>query len=61
VNAFPQFVPESDRLDIHFIHIKSPHEHALPQIITHGRPGSLIEMAEQVRAAFRSLHASDAT
>jgi hypothetical protein len=44
LNAFPQFVIEIDGLDIHFIHVRSPHEHALPLIITHGWPGSVIEM-----------------
>jgi pimeloyl-ACP methyl ester carboxylesterase len=44
LNAFPQFVTEIDGLDIHFIHVKSPHENALPVIITHGWPGSVVEM-----------------
>ena len=44
LNAFPQFVTEIDGLDIHFIHVESPHEDALPLIITHGWPGSVIEM-----------------
>ena len=44
LNAFPQFLTEIDGLDIHFIHVKSPHENALPLIITHGWPGSVIEM-----------------
>src|SRR3954469_17510143 len=44
LNAFPQFITEIDGLDIHFIHVKSPNEHALPLIITHGWPGSVIEM-----------------
>ena len=44
LNAFPQFLTEIDGLDIHFIHVKSPHENALPIIITHGWPGSIIEM-----------------
>jgi pimeloyl-ACP methyl ester carboxylesterase len=44
LNAFPQFMTEIDGLDIHFIHVRSPHEHALPLIITHGWPGSVIEM-----------------
>src|SRR4051794_17210391 len=44
LNAFPQFITEIDGLDIHFIHLKSPHENALPLIITHGWPGSVIEM-----------------
>jgi pimeloyl-ACP methyl ester carboxylesterase len=40
----PQFVTEIDGLDIHFIHVRSPHEDALPLIITHGWPGSFLEM-----------------
>jgi pimeloyl-ACP methyl ester carboxylesterase len=44
LNAFPQFLTEIDGLDIHFIHVRSPHENALPIIITHGWPGSIIEM-----------------
>jgi pimeloyl-ACP methyl ester carboxylesterase len=44
LNAFPHFLTEIDGLDIHFIHVKSPHENALPMIITHGWPGSIVEM-----------------
>jgi pimeloyl-ACP methyl ester carboxylesterase len=44
LNAVPQFLTEIDGLDIHFLHVRSPHEHALPLIITHGWPGSVIEM-----------------
>jgi pimeloyl-ACP methyl ester carboxylesterase len=44
LNAFPQFMTEIDGLDIHFIHVRSPHEDALPIVITHGWPGSVIEM-----------------
>jgi pimeloyl-ACP methyl ester carboxylesterase len=44
LNAFPHFITEIDGLDIHFIHVRSPHENALPLIITHGWPGSIIEM-----------------
>ena len=44
LNAFPHFVTEIDGLDIHFIHVRSPNEHALPVIITHGWPGSIVEM-----------------
>jgi pimeloyl-ACP methyl ester carboxylesterase len=40
----PQFITEIDGLDIHFIHVRSPHEDALPLIITHGWPGSFLEM-----------------
>jgi pimeloyl-ACP methyl ester carboxylesterase len=44
LNAFPHFVTEIDGLDLHFIHVRSPHENALPMIITHGWPGSIVEM-----------------
>ena len=43
LNALPQFVTEIDGLDIHFIHVRSKHENALPIIITHGWPGSIVE------------------
>jgi pimeloyl-ACP methyl ester carboxylesterase len=43
LNALPQFVTEIDGLDIHFIHVRSTHEDALPLIVTHGWPGSIIE------------------
>jgi pimeloyl-ACP methyl ester carboxylesterase len=43
MNALPQFVTEIDGLDIHFIHVRSKHEDALPLIVTHGWPGSVIE------------------
>jgi pimeloyl-ACP methyl ester carboxylesterase len=46
LNALPQFMTEIDGLDIHFIHVRSRHENALPLIITHGWPGSVIEMLE---------------
>jgi pimeloyl-ACP methyl ester carboxylesterase len=48
LNALPQFMTEIDGLDIHFLHVRSPHEHALPLIITHGWPGSVIEMLNVV-------------
>jgi pimeloyl-ACP methyl ester carboxylesterase len=43
LRALPHFITEIDGLDIHFIHVRSKHEHALPLIITHGWPGSIIE------------------
>jgi len=43
LNALPQFITEVDGLDIHFIHVRSPHADALPLIVTHGWPGSIIE------------------
>ena len=48
LNALPQFKTEIDGLDIHFIHVKSPHENPLPLIMTHGWPGSIIELLEVV-------------
>ena len=48
LNALPQFLTEIDGLDIHFLHVKSPHENALPLLITHGWPGSVIEMLNVV-------------
>jgi pimeloyl-ACP methyl ester carboxylesterase len=48
LNALPQNTTEIDGLDIHFIHVKSEHEDALPLIITHGWPGSVIEMLEVI-------------
>jgi pimeloyl-ACP methyl ester carboxylesterase len=43
LNALPNFITEIDGLDIHFIHVRSKHENALPLIVTHGWPGSIIE------------------
>jgi len=43
MNALPQFITEIDGLDIHFIHVRSKHEDAMPLIVTHGWPGSIIE------------------
>jgi pimeloyl-ACP methyl ester carboxylesterase len=48
LNALPQFKTEIDGVDIHFIHVKSRHENALPLIMTHGWPGSVIELLEAV-------------
>jgi pimeloyl-ACP methyl ester carboxylesterase len=48
LNALPQFATEIDGVDIHFIHVKSKHENALPLILTHGWPGSVIELLEAV-------------
>jgi pimeloyl-ACP methyl ester carboxylesterase len=48
LNALPQFTTQIDGVDIHFIHVKSPHENALPLIMTHGWPGSVIELLETV-------------
>jgi len=46
LNVLPQFTTEIDGVDIHFIHVQSRHENALPLIITHGWPGSVIELLE---------------
>jgi pimeloyl-ACP methyl ester carboxylesterase len=48
LNTLPQFTTEIDGVDVHFIHVKSPHENALPLIMTHGWPGSVIELLETV-------------
>src|SRR6476659_3764178 len=48
LNALPQFTTTIDGLDIHFIHVRSKHENALPLIMTHGWPGSVIELLETV-------------
>jgi pimeloyl-ACP methyl ester carboxylesterase len=48
LNALPQFMTVIDGLDIHFIHVRSKHENALPMIVTHGWPGSIIEQLKIV-------------
>ena len=48
LNALPQFVTEIDGLDIHFIHVRSKHQNALPLIVTHGWPGSVVEQLKIV-------------
>jgi len=48
LNALPQFKTTIDGVDVHFIHVKSPHENALPLIMTHGWPGSVIELLETI-------------
>jgi pimeloyl-ACP methyl ester carboxylesterase len=48
LKALPHFITEIDGLDIHFIHVRSKHEHALPMIVTHGWPGSVIEQLKIV-------------
>jgi pimeloyl-ACP methyl ester carboxylesterase len=48
LEALPQFTTEIDGADIHFIHVRSPHENAMPLIMTHGWPGSVIELLEVV-------------
>jgi pimeloyl-ACP methyl ester carboxylesterase len=48
LNALPQFVTEIDGVDVHFIHVRSQHENALPLIVTHGWPGSIVELLDIV-------------
>jgi pimeloyl-ACP methyl ester carboxylesterase len=61
LNALPQFMTEIDGLDLHFIHLRSPHEDALPLIITHGWPGSVVEMLNVVGPlADPTAHGGDA-
>ncbi len=48
LSAVPQFMTEIDGLDIHFLHVRSKHEHALPIIVTHGWPGSFIEQMKMI-------------
>ena len=48
LNALPQFITEIDGLDIHFIHVRSKHKNALPLIVTHGWPGSVVEQLKIV-------------
>src|SRR2546423_8800949 len=48
LNALPQFTPEIDGVTIHFIHVRSPHESALALIMTHGWPGSVVELIDSV-------------
>jgi pimeloyl-ACP methyl ester carboxylesterase len=48
LNSLPQFTTTIDGVDVHFVHVRSPHENALPLIMTHGWPGSVIELLETV-------------
>jgi pimeloyl-ACP methyl ester carboxylesterase len=48
LNALPQFTTEIDGVDIHFVHVRSRHEHALPLIMTHGWPGSILELLDTI-------------
>ena len=48
LNALPQFTTEIDGVEIHFVHVRSPHEDALPLVMTHGWPGSVVELLETV-------------
>jgi pimeloyl-ACP methyl ester carboxylesterase len=48
LNALPQFMTEIDGLDVHFIHVRSGHQDALPLIMTHGWPGSVLELVKVI-------------
>ena len=48
MNSYPNFMTRIDGLDIHFIHVRSRHENALPVIVTHGWPGSIVEQLKIV-------------
>ena len=48
LNALPQFTTQIDGVEIHFVHVRSQHENALPLIMTHGWPGSVIELLETI-------------
>jgi pimeloyl-ACP methyl ester carboxylesterase len=64
LKALPHFITEIDGLDFHFIHVRSKHEHALPMIVTHGWPGSVIEQLKIIgpltNPEAHGGHASDA-
>jgi len=64
LKALPHFITEIEGLDIHFIHVRSKHEHALPMIVTHGWPGSIIEQLKIIGSLTNPEthggHASDA-
>jgi pimeloyl-ACP methyl ester carboxylesterase len=61
LNALPQFITEIDGLDIHFIHVRSQHENALPLVVNHGWPGSIIEQLKIIdRLTHPTAHGGDA-
>lgn len=60
LNRFDQFVTDIDGLDIHFIHQRSPHEDALPLLITHGWPGSVVEFHKVIEPLVNPERAEDA-
>ena len=62
LNALPQFITEIDGVDIHFIHVRSKRDNALPMIVTHGWPGSIIEQLKIVdRLANPTAHGATAS
>jgi pimeloyl-ACP methyl ester carboxylesterase len=61
LNAFPQFRTPIEGLGIHFVHVRSPHDHALPLVITHGWPGSVVEFHKVIEPLTRpEQHGGDA-
>ena len=56
LNSHPQFITEIDGLDIHFIHVQSKHEDAMPLIVTHGWPGSPIEQLKIIDPLLSLIH-----
>jgi hypothetical protein len=60
LNALPQFVTEIDGLDIRFIHVPSKHDNALPLIVTHGWPGSIIEQLNIIDPLTIPRHTAEA-
>jgi pimeloyl-ACP methyl ester carboxylesterase len=62
LKSYPQFITEIDGLDIHFIHVRSKHENALPVIVTHGWPGSVIEQLKIIEPLVNpTAHGGDAS
>ncbi len=62
LNRFDQFITEIDGLDIHFIHVRSPHEDAVPLVITHGWPGSIVEFHKVIEPLTNpTAHGGDAS
>jgi hypothetical protein len=62
LNALPQFITEIDGLDIHFIHVRSKHDNALPLIVTHAWPGSVIEQLKIIdRLSNPTAHGASAS
>ena len=62
LNALPQFITEIDGVDIHFIHVRARHANALPMIVTHGWPGSIVEQLKIVdRLADPTAHGANAS
>jgi len=60
LKALPHFITEIDGLDIHFVHVRSKHEDALPLIVCHGWPGSVIEQMKIIEPLTNPTDASDA-